>query len=467
MRKSAAENFARVVLVFLGGFFLPRVAGAQPPEGVPRLTLRECLERARSYHPDLAPLRWDVEAARARLREAEAGRYPTASVTSITGVVPSVRGQVHEPPIDTVSKKGDLGPFTRVELEFVQPLFTWGKIRAGREAARHGLEREKARGVEKEREVLFEVKKQYYGVLLSSQVAGLLDEVQRNFEKAVSIAERRLLEGEGTVTQADVLKLRVGLAGIARELHKARAGAELSKDALARSIGFRSGAEFELAERNLVPVVAELKSLEEYAAEALSRSPEWKQLVEGIEAKKAQVRMARSEFLPSFFVAGGFRYGYAPFRERQLSPFAKDDFNFLDLPGATFGIRWPLDFFRADAEADRARAELESLEARKRGARSGIRLAVKRAYLETLQTRAGLSEAGRGRKAARGLLLGTVSGFELGVGEAKDVFEALVVYTQATSAYYEAVHDYNVAVARLSKVVGEEIERLGEPSGRQ
>ena len=33
-------------------------------------------------------------------------------------------------------------------------------------------------------------------------------------------------------------------------------------------------------------------------------------------------------------------------------------------------------------------------------------------------------------------------------------------YTRATSDYYEAVRDYNIALAKLSLVVGEEVSEL-------
>ncbi len=65
-----------------------------------------------------------------------------------------------------------------------------------------------------------------------------------------------------------------------------------------------------------------------------------------------------------------------------------------------------------------------------------------------------------GRKAGRGLLILTVSNFELGIGEAEELFKGLGSYTEASSDYWRAVHDYDVAVAGLSKAVGHELTAL-------
>ncbi len=425
-----------------------------------RLNLEGCLKRALEQSPRLVESRWDLFLAESRVSEAGAGYYPRGKVTSLTGLVPRARGQVFEPPIDTVSKKGNLGPFTRVEVEFAQPLFTWGKLAAGRRAATKGLEQEQAKRQQTRDEVIVEVKKLYYELLLARQIAELLGDVRSNFEKAIEIAEKRLAANEGTVTQSDVLKLKIGLAGIAKEIGKTQNGAELARQALARQIGLTDADDFDVVDARLEPAAATFKPLEEYMRLVFERSPEWKQLLAGIEAREAQVRVEASDLYPSVFLAGGFKYAYAPGRDRQLSPFAKDDYNLLELPGAALGLYWPLSFAETRAKVQAAKAELEKLRAQKRSAETGIRLAVRKAYLEAVQTREAMEIADSGRKSARGLLVTSVSSFELGVGEAKDVFESLVVYTRSTSDYYEAVSDYNLALARLSQAVGEEVTEL-------
>jgi len=453
----SAKTVVRTTMAAALGILL--LCGAGHGETI-RLNLEGCLKRALEQNPRLTESRWDLYLAESRVNEADAGYYPRGKVTSLTGLVPRARGQVFEPPIDTVSEKGNLGPFTRVEVEFAQPLFTWGKLAAGRRAAAKGLEQEQAKQQQTRDEVIVEVKKLYYELILARQVAELLGDVKSTFEKAIEIAEQRLAANEGTVTQSDVLKLKIGLAGIAKEIGKVQNGAELAREALAREIGLSDADDFDVVDARLDPAPATFKPLDEYIRIVFERSPEWKRLLAGIEAREAQLQVEASELYPSLFLAGGFKYAYAPRRDRQLSPFAKDDYNVLELPGAALGVHWPLSFAETRAKIRAAKAELEKLRAQKRSAETGIRLAVKKAYLEAMQTREAMEVADGGRKSARGLLLTSVSSFELGVGEAKDVFEALVVYTRSASDYYESVSDYNLALAHLSQVVGEEVTDL-------
>ena len=77
-----------------------------------------------------------------------------------------------------------------------------------------------------------------------------------------------------------------------------------------------------------------------------------------------------------------------------------------------------------------------------------------------IQNRDTIQAIEAGRKAGRGLLILTVSNFDLGLGEAQDVFNGLGAYTEASSDYFRAVHDYNVALGALSKAVGKEVTSL-------
>ena len=92
---------------------------------------------------------WDVEIAHIRLEEANRGGYPDAEYTQLFGLVNRARGGL----IDSKRGKGDflfspdeetdfldgLGPFTKLNLEIKLPIYTFGKISAGKRAAAKGL----------------------------------------------------------------------------------------------------------------------------------------------------------------------------------------------------------------------------------------------------------------------------------------------------------------------------------------
>ena len=89
-----------------------------------------------------------------------------------------------------------------------------------------------------------------------------------------------------------------------------------------------------------------------------------------------------------------------------------------------------------------------------------MQLEIRRAYSDVMQARETIQTAEDGRKAGRGLLILTVSNFDLALGEAEELFKALGAYTEASTDYFRAVHDYNVAVAALSRAVGSELTSM-------
>ena len=53
------------------------------------------------------------------------------------------------------------------------------------------------------------------------------------------------------------------------------------------------------------------------------------------------------------------------------------------------------------------------------------------------------------RKVSRGLLVTNLANFDFGIGEAKDLFEALFIYMRSVKNYLKKIHEYNIAVAEL------------------
>jgi len=100
------------------------------------------------------------------------------------------------------------------------------------------------------------------------------------------------------------------------------------------------------------------------------------------------------------------------------------------------------------------------LQSQKQTAALSFPLEVKEAYLNVKETEERMKVTSEGRKAGRALVTLSVANFELGIGEPQEVFLGLGNYTRAANSYYEAVKDYNLALAKLSLIVGEEVSDL-------
>jgi outer membrane protein len=420
-----------------------------------RWTLEQCLERALQSSPAIHEAQADVGIAESRLAQAKAGRLPQVTFTNIGGVVNAAHGDA----ITGHTHDDNLGPFTKGELEVVQPLYTFGRLQNEILAASKGVDTQHAATAQARNGVIAAVKELYYQLLFSQQLKELLDEVQQNFTKALDTAQQRLDAGESTITQQDILRLRIGLAGVTKETFTLARAIAVTQDALRRELGLPPNADFHIADTSLEPVELHLQPLATYLEQAGKNRPEFVRLDAGMAARQARLQAARSAYYPSFFVAGGLRYAVAPNRDEQDNPFLRDDFNYFD-GGMALGLRWRLDFWMTRAKVAEQGAELSKVEVQKENAVSGIGLDVRRRYAEVQEAQQKLDAAQTARRAARALMVSNLTNFGLGIGEGKDVFESLGLYTRMASEYYTTVRDFNIAAAKLTQATGQEITTL-------
>ena len=429
-------------------------AANQPP--TPKLSLADCLRAALAAGPQRARAAADLALAQAKLDEAKAGRWGQVEYTQIVGLVNGARGDPVFSPDEQTDFLDDLGPFTRLELEIRLPLYTFGKLSAALKAAENGLRVERARGEMARADTVLEIKRLYYGLLLSRQLSLVLRDMMENMDGAIEKTQARLDADVANVTERDVLRLRIGRSKFASGVERVAASQRLTKRALARAIGMPVDADFEIADRRLKPVAAELENLELYVEGSVRSRPEWSQIESGLAAQDALIKLEEAASYPTLFLATGVRYAVAGNRDDQKNVFANDDFNYIQ-PVGVLGLHWDLNFFSNNAKAAQARATKEKLLAERRHAESGLRLDAERAFIAFERAAAMIDFARAGRKSARGLLVLTVTNYDLGIGDAEELFEAYGAYTETSTDYFRAVHDYNVAVAELSRAVGREL----------
>jgi len=425
------------------------LAGAQGDEHN-TLDLTECIRRALELNPRMEEALLDVTKSRWKLKSAQLERTPRMEVLNVMGMVQDAKGDA----ITGDSIDDHYGFFNKMDMEFALPIYTFGRLSRGIDAARQGVEAKEA-SVEKAREDLIRrVKELYYGLVLARQMRDSTREIQENFTEARDIAEERLEKGEGTVAETDVLKLRIGLAGVTEGLRKIERETLVTREALREAIGMEEGANLNLADERLKPVDFQLKPLDEYLARAEFNNPDLKQLKAGVEATKAEYLSEKSKFYPSVLIVGGIRHAEAPGREDQDNPFLNDDFNYFKAGGAV-AFKWNMNLFQTNAEVQEKKTDYLRMESRLRHGMNGILLNVKDKFYKVEEKKAGLETSFEARKSGRALLVLTMTNFKFGIGSGKDVFDALGVYARTAGKYYEAVYEYNMAVAELKSAVGE------------
>ena len=411
-------------------------------------TLRELLEYGLEHNSEIGEAQWRVQGAVAQLRQARSGYVlPYLRLNSENGLVPDAKGDIFNPTSDTTGLR-PLGPFNRIQLEFVQPLYTFGYLSSLRRAAAGGLAAKQADLAANRVDIAFEIKELYYGVLLARELQSLVWSLSEKLkERAGELEENTAVSLSGTY------KLKLAMLELESQEREIANQLELARAALRWKTGLPENRPIALEAKALEPVQVAVPPLDILIDQALRNRPDWHQLQAGIAAKKAQVDAARSEYLPQIFLAGGIRYAVAPNRTDQHNPFAKDDFNYFN-GGLFLGLRQSFEWGLLGANVDKARAQHLELKAKEGAAVQGISLDIKRAYLVFQQTEENLNRTRQKRRLTRQWLKLAQEEYEFDPGEVKELIAAFEAWSRTEQTYYEAIHEYNLGAARLAQTMG-------------
>src|SRR5262252_5754790 len=159
MRRPHLWQSCLVVLLLMGTMMAPAASQGQ------RWTLEQCLERASTYSPEVNEAQAEIRIAESQLAQAKAGRLPQATFTSINGIINGAHGNA----VTGRTDNSDIGPFTKGELEVVQPLYTFGRLASEIRAAGHGVDAKRAATQNARDATIAMAKELYYNLLLSRQ----------------------------------------------------------------------------------------------------------------------------------------------------------------------------------------------------------------------------------------------------------------------------------------------------------
>jgi outer membrane protein TolC len=424
-----------------------------PQVGQAALSLEQCLEKAVKISPEVKEARQDVEISKSKKDEAHANLFPTIDVIGLFGPTPKARGdQVWSP--DPVTRLHGLTIFGRITAKIVQPIYTFGKIKNREEAAKSGVEVSQAGVVKKEGEVILKDKEAYYGLLLGRIGGDAIKEVQGYLDKARETLRHLLAINNKNVTEIDQYKLEAYSGEVEKYRNMTTKATALAHNALKTYVGVATNEPLDIQDQALPMNEPTLQPLSYYVTKSQELRPEFKQLKEGMRARKHLVDAAKADMYPSFFVAGYGSAAGAPDRTRIRNPFITDDYNHL-YAGAAGGLKWEWDFGIKQAKVRGAKAELDKLNETQEYAQGAIPLQVEKSYLEVKETWGNVKAFQRAYTEARKWLVAAQSNFDMGVTPAKEVFDAIEKYALNRGEFLRALYDYNMAMAQLHNNIGE------------
>jgi outer membrane protein TolC len=431
------------------------------------MTLPELLDMARSY-PGLRASAAATAAMEAQVSEAKLNWLPQGDLLSLLAPSPNIqclgdRGQ-HDTNqcISTSSPEASLTTvswdrvFTRTEIRLIQPVYDFGKISAGVEAAEAGVGVSRQREAGARADLELNVRKAYYGLKFARDVLDMLDEGSSYVSSAEKKLEKDIMGGTGNATVTDRLRLRTVRAELDGRLLEAKRLQSLARDSLRTLLGPDAPADIDVDDEPFEPPEVKDRPLSYYEDLARFGRPEVRMLEYAVKAKHALADLERRKEYPDLVLVGTAAYAYAQTVDDPHNAFMSHYFN-STTAGIAAALRMQLDLGPKIARARRMAAEASEVDYRRSEALGGILLEVRKAYSEVNEAAARVTTMEKGEKAGKAWISAVAQNFAVGLAEARDLSDALVAFFGMRTRYLQAVFDLDVALSSLSRATGSEL----------
>lgn len=402
-------------------------------------TLQRVLDQALAQNPDARLARYRIAAAQAGLEQANAAFWPRVQFQSsytrtdnpmlVFGSILNQRAFAqgldfnNVPDVDDMNVKG---------LASV-PLYTGGRMKAGREAAKSNQEAARLDNEAVRNALGYEVTRAFYTVHKTREFVRAAEAAVSSYTTNTAIAERRL-QG-GNLLRTDLLDLQVRLAQAREDLVRARNATALAERALRNLLGIK---EDPFVISDSAPAVSAP------AARDFSGRPELAAASHREKAAAEQVRAAKAGYRPnvSAFASGDYDYGWKfEHGGESYTAGALLQWNVWDNHATRAKVR------EADANLEMAREELRKVSLT-------LDLEVQRAELDlsAAKERLVVTEEAIGQASESAAL--TRSRFEQGAVLSTQLMDAETALVAARVRRAEAQADQRIAIAALRKALG-------------
>ena len=410
------------------------------------LSLNEAVERAISKHPSIAATQSGIDAAEARVREAQSGRLPKVNYSEswqrsnnpvfvFSSLLTQRQFAESNFAIGALNNPSALNNFQSV-VSIDQPIYDAGLTKRATATAELGRDLATEDKRKAEQQSIGRVAAAYYGVLLAGDMGQVADAAVRSAE---SDLERAInVRDAGMSTDADVLSIRVHLAAMREQQIRRRADLSVAEAALNEAMGEPLDTHFSLTTRLTAPAFAP------HAASGIIARPEIRQAKLAGQIAESQTTAARAAYLPQVFARAAFEAD----RQRFVTRAGANWFT-----GVT--LRWNLfNGFADRARIEEATSAVTRAHALEHQATEGVKLEVRRAQadLDAAGQRIGVTESAVAQ--AEESLRITKNRYEAGLTTVTELLRSETALAEAQSRRFAAVHDQRLAGVALEFAMG-------------
>lgn len=391
-----------------------------------------------------------IEAAQIRVAAAEAELAASQGTRWPTVVARASATQYNETPAFDFTGAGLPGQLPlfdgssqfMADARITLPIFTFGRISNGVQAAESGVRAHELRARVRRQDVRLAVAAAYIGVLRARSGLEVANSRVRSLESHVDDVDDMFTAG--AVARNDLLAAQVSLADVQQYQLQARIGVEIGEAAYNKALGRLLTDPVSLDKKfpGLDPRL-EPDSLSALTATALENRAELAGLQSAAESIDSQAQSTRAKSRPQFAIIGGYTAMENNFLNRE-------DFWSIGL-----GMQW--DIFDSDRSRDRANAlflQSTALYRDYQELQSVVEFQVHSTWLQFNESKARIKLTERAVEQAEENLRVTRDRYRNGEGTNTEVLDAEGLRTVSRSNYDNALYDAALSRYRLARATG-------------
>jgi outer membrane protein TolC len=418
------------------------------------LTLVDAVRRALEQNLTVRQAAIQVAIARTQVSQAEAGLYPTVSISAsntqqtVPGSGP-LQGSINIPSAGIVN-----APFTAVLPSSPPPqwnargniqytVYSGNAVQDQIAIARANLRGQESAFTATADQVVLAVRQAYYNYVQSEQQVAAAQRAVDASQENVRVTQAQV--NVGTSPQFNLLQAQVQLAAAQRNLTQAKAAAVLAEQQLAAVVDLPISSAIQATTPLSLPTLPQ--DVEALVKQALANRPEIAQGQAAIQAAQAAIDLAAAGLRPNIAITGGPSIA-------SNSPTSNVPVTWAGTIEMTLAV---FDGGLTRAKVAQARQQLALTRVQLEQTQQTVEQQVRAAYLNLQQAAEQLASAQTGLIAAREALRIANVRFQAGVGTQLEVVTAIQNLAAADAAVVQALFQYNLAVAQIDQAIGAQV----------
>lgn len=419
--------------------------------------LNQVIKKTLDASPYVRAGQYSLEEAQAQYDKAKRSAVlPKFDLRVIGGIVPDTPDDIGPDfgfPDSGLFDPTSWGPFYGVQVEAVQPISTFGKIKNLKLAAEQGVKAGEQEIIKAKNEMILHAKRAYLTLANLYSYLEFVDDLIDRSDKAADVVRDRLEKNDQDVTDIDLIRIEVFRAESERRKIQIVHNIDFLKMTLKILMGLPRNAEIDIKDHQIRMDGSRIDVVEHFLQEAKNFLPEVKQLEYMVDAKEYLMKEKDAQRYPTFGLAAQYQYNNAPGREDIDNPFLVNDRN-MHSAGGTLFLQQNLSFHLLDADYKKAKADFEKSKYEQLTAYQAIEIRVREAHNRALARKESFEQSKLAFKKVRSWVLAATLNFGVGVVSPQDLVEAFVAYSRVKNDYLETLYNYRWAMAQLRYATG-------------